>query len=335
MFKRWFLLGLILSAGITIGWFSRYFYVHNIRVRPPGQTANAMVRQKTDYAFISPLLACGFSENKPSRAYKVLETAIEGVLDTKKSADNASDASVYFRDLTTGNWTGINENIQYTPASLLKIPVMIAYFKAAETNANLLPHQIEYRGDFNENGQQIIKPSEVLVIGKLYTVEELIKRMIVDSDNNAEDLLLNYIDQDYLVEVFSDLSLNPHVFSENTNGQVVSAKSFSFVFRILYNATYLDKDMSEKALGLLTQASFDKGITAGVPSDIKVAHKFGERTYASQVGTLISRELHECGIVYAPSKPYLLCVMTKGSDFTKSEDLIASISNIVYNTVTH
>jgi hypothetical protein len=61
-------------------------------------------------------------------------------------------------------------------------------------------------------------------------------------------------------------------------------------------------------------------------ANIPVAHKFGERTgFAGGV-----KQLHDCGIVYYPKNPYLLCIMTRGTDFTKLESTIAAVSKMVY-----
>jgi hypothetical protein len=45
------------------------------------------------------------------------------------------------------------------------------------------------------------------------------------------------------------------------------------------------------------------------------------------------RQLHDCGIVYAPGKPYLICIMTRGSDFKRLSPVIAQISKQVYTTM--
>ena len=49
-------------------------------------------------------------------------------------ADPKRKISFYYRDLNHGAWIGINENEKYTPSSLLKVTIMIAYFKEAESN---------------------------------------------------------------------------------------------------------------------------------------------------------------------------------------------------------
>ena len=90
--------------------------------------------------------------------------------------------------------------------------------------------------------------------------------------------------------------------------------------------------MSEKALKILNNAILENSrLVAGLPSDVKISHKFGERE-AKENGVTI-QQLHDCGIVYYPKYPYLICIMTKGKDFNKLSGVIADISKIVYGEV--
>ncbi len=47
-------------------------------------------------------------------------------------------------------------------------------------------------------------------------------------------------------------------------------------------------------------------------------------------GTVTNVEAHDCGIVYYPDSPYLLCVMTRGKDTGQLESIIGKISQITY-----
>jgi beta-lactamase class A len=78
---------------------------------------------------------------------------------------------------------------------------------------------------------------------------------------------------------------------------------------------------------MLTEVDFRDGIIAKIPPDIKVAHKFGERGLKNSV------QIHDCGIVYAPNYPYLICIMTRGSNMAENEELIAETSRIVFEEV--
>jgi beta-lactamase class A len=92
--------------------------------------------------------------------------------------------------------------------------------------------------------------------------------------------------------------------------------------------------MSNQALALLSRADFNYGIKQAIPSSIEVAEKFGERSVIdSRSGRVFSRELHDCGLVYYPDHPYLLCVMTEGPDFNELLATIREISAAAYNFV--
>ncbi len=86
--------------------------------------------------------------------------------------------------------------------------------------------------------------------------------------------------------------------------------------------------MSAKALTYLVNSEFKEGIAGGVPSEIKVAHKFGERTLSADL-----KHLHDCGIVYYPDNPYILCVMTRGNNYQELSNIIKTISKMTYDEV--
>jgi hypothetical protein len=44
-------------------------------------------------------------------------------------------------------------------------------------------------------------------------------------------------------------------------------------------------------------------------------------------------QLHDCGIVYYPKRPYILCVMTRGEKMDVLPKVIKEISTEVYRNV--
>ncbi len=296
-------------------------------------TTTALRVQDPNYKFVSPLLLCGISETKTSVEYSALRKKVDEIIASKKIDSKVTNVSVYFRDLTAGRWMGINENDKYSPASLLKVPTMIALYKFAEENPKFLDKRVVFDDGKDENINENFKPSHAIEPGKSYTIRELIGFMIKYSDNNARRLLHNNIDLSWVQEVYSDLGLG---FVNSTNAvDVMSAKQYSYFFRVLYNASYISKDFSEEALATLEKSDFSGGILAGVPKGVSVANKFGEREFVSGDNEISdTKELHDCGIVYTVGNPYLLCVMTKGKDFAALNDAIKAISGAVYADVT-
>jgi hypothetical protein len=77
---------------------------------------------------------------------------------------------------------------------------------------------------------------------------------------------------------------------------------------------------------------YKDGLIAGVPSNITISHKFGERELTDEKGNVVN-QLHDCGIVYYPEHPYLLCIMTRGKNIDNLSRSISAISKIVYQEV--
>jgi hypothetical protein len=147
--------------------------------------------------------------------------------------------------------------------------------------------------------------------------------MLVHSDNNAAYLLADLVGMKSLDDSYSRLGIE-----SPTSGQdyATNVRSYASFFRVLYTATYLDRKNSEHLLSILADSAFTQGIVAGVPEGVVVSHKFGERSLTGST----QAQLHDCGIVYVPGNPYLLCVMLRGNDFDVLARSIAEISSLVY-----
>ncbi len=316
---HWVWIAIGLSASFVLGFgVSRYAGGGAIADDP------IALRDTSDvYQYIEPLLACGIGDNKNFAEYSALKDSVNGIITSEKSAGKAQDVSVYFRDLNSGKWMGIGQNDMYAPASLDKITLLMAYLKEADKNPSVLDRSYVFPGT-RAAGTPDYTP---MTVGKSYTVRELLQRLIVNSDNDAKDMLHEHIDQGLVNDVFSDLGLSAPALSDR--GDSMSAKSYSLFFRTLYNGTYLSRDNSELALQMLTEVIFKDGLTAGLPANVTVAHKFGYRVFNPPVSG-VSAELHDCGIVYNGPKPYFICVMTKGRNYQDLASVIQDISKYIY-----
>ncbi|MDH4162741.1 MAG: class A beta-lactamase-related serine hydrolase [Nitrospirota bacterium] len=281
------------------------------------------------YRFINPLLDCEIAGNPVAfRELRFFQHKIEQLIRDRTGKYQLTLVSVYFRDLMNGPWFGINEKTLFTPASLLKVPIMIACLKQAEKDPSFLGKLVPntLREDLNQ--KQFVKPDEVLRPNRRYTVEQLIRRMIEYSDNNAAHLLGKTVDPKMLVRTFQDLGVKRPLL--NIQYDFMSVKMYASFFRILFNASYLDRNYSQLALEYLSYSTFKDGIAAGIPPYILAAHKFGEFHVP---GPENIRQRHDCGIIYYPGRPYLLCVMSRGQDYDSLDNIIREVSRTVYEEI--
>jgi beta-lactamase class A len=317
----------IFVAGVVIGFAIRGFL---LETKKKIDKSGYIEKHEGQINYINPLLACDVADDLISNPELIpFKAKIEDFLNTKLDKRWATKVGIYYRELNDGYWFSIGDSDKFIPASMRKVPLMIALLKQAENEENLLERLVRFDLSNDYNLNQNIKPSQTLVFGNNYTIRDLIYRMIVYSDNNAFTFLTKIVDPAQFDKVYANLRLlNPRVVLDD---EFLSVQTYESFFRILYNASYLSRNASNWALDILSKSEFETGLIAGVPQTIKVSHKFGEKSDARD-GTV---QLHDCGIVYYPNKPYLLCVMTKGPNIQLLDNVIAEISRITFSEVDH
>ncbi len=313
--------GLIALGIIFVGFGIGFAAGRNTYVAP---SAVRQIRSdNSGYEFTNPLLLVDNSGETFSK-FDPLKERVNEVITRAARTNKVETVGFYYRDLTNGEWTGINEDRQFSPGSMLKVATLIAYLKLAQNDPQILTEKVPYTS-IKDPGQHY-KPTHALESG-MRTKRELLIQMIAESDNSAMDTLNEgYVDN--ILSVYKELGMpnpviQPHDF--------LSPSMYSRILRTLYNSSYLSRPYSEEALRLLSHTAFDKGIVAGTGSTT-VAHKFGENTLLEN-GTVVSKELHDCGIVYYPGNPYLLCIMTKGDNFEDLQSVIVEVSKVTYSYV--
>ncbi len=309
--------------GFIFGCLIMFLWQHYIEEKSPDTSLRL---NNSAYKFINPLLDAGESPVAllPS-TISDLRNRIEESIGALQHKGIVTEASVYYRDLKNGPTFSINEESVYTPASLLKLTILMSYYRETQTRPGLLEDVITYDTPIETPWFRQQDSGALLEVGKSYTVNELIESMIVNSNNYATILLERHLDREIREKLFEDFSI-PKPPIVNETDAFMGVKQYSSLFRILYNGTYLTDILSERALEILSRSTYQNGLRAGVPKNITVASKFGTNEHSSI-------QLHDCGIVYHPQRPYILCIMTKGSNYASQEKLIADISSLVYNTV--
>ncbi|MBU0729285.1 MAG: class A beta-lactamase-related serine hydrolase [Proteobacteria bacterium] len=312
---------LILLAGTGIG-----FWLRDFMESIPEAPQDHFEIRASGYNYINPLLDCeltqGSNENKELEPF---EKGVEKIIENRLASGLITNTSVYFRDLNNGPWFSIRPTENFSPASLLKVPLMMGILKKAESTPELLSKTLWFAGGTDYNTLQEIYPENSLRPGTAYTIEALLNNMIVYSDNNAAALLEDFFSAEVMGDVYKVAGLKA---PSGRNDSQISVEAYSRFFRILFNASYLNKTMSEKALGYIARVELHDGLLSSIPGNITVAHKFGEEVHDQGI-----KQLHECGIVYYPGHPYLLCVMTEGKNFVEMDDTVLQVSQFVYSAV--
>jgi len=336
---------MFLTIGIIMGWSINFVFVsktphkHSIlnNLKENKTIKNHSVfREISEYDFINPYVQTSVYDAIYHQELSIFKHLIEEYCATAKKDKSISQISFYFRDLTNGQWFGVNEKEKFIPASLTKVPILIAVFQKAEQDTSYFNKRITYKGSFTETylaqHPEIDDIRTTMKLNESYTVEELVNLMITKSDNEAALLLYEDFGMDHWNSLQKLLG-NDVPIDAPVASNILTVKSYSSFFRILYNASLLSRENSEKALEILSRAEYNKGIRMAVPSNLRVCHKYGERDTLLSPTEIQIRQLHHAGIIYYPGKTFFICVMTKGSDKKKMENIIYDIAKMAYQQV--
>ena len=279
------------------------------------------------YDLINPNARC-INASSNEWAYEPMRQLLLDKINESENDGKVSHVSVYFRDMKNGSRFGIGEYAGFEPASLSKVPIMIAMLHGADQDPTILDKTLSFSGalsiETNTDGS-----GETILPNTPYTIRELIEKMIVNSDNYSYALLVGELNSMMKLEAahtFNDLDILNMMVAKETD--YVSIESYANLFAVLYNAGYLSDTSSQHALDLLSKTTFKDGLVSGVPSGIRVAHKYGHKILPD------ADQLHDCGLVYQPKATYLLCIMTSGHNETTEASVIADLSQAVYGSVT-
>lgn len=222
------------------------------------------------YEYINSVLLCAGGDVVVYKGgHAELKKKLAAFIKSEQESGHVSQVSVYFRDLHNGPIFGIDETAAFAPASLLKTPLALAYLDHEESQPGFLAAQPKLQFQMPEgyvkkkipeeayNLYQAFPPPAEIEPDHPYAVEELLFRMLAYSDNRAYDLLVqhagNALGDQALAQVFQELGI---VTSADLAGETVNVRGYATIFRLLYNSSYLNAELSEKALGWLAQSSF-------------------------------------------------------------------------------
>lgn len=276
------------------------------------QSASVTSERPEDYPFLSKRI---FAEQQSDILINFLPLR-QKLRET--TAPYGDSFGVYFEYLPTGTSIGINEKVDFESASLFKIPMIMAYYRGLE----------EQGGDKNQT--DVIKEQDInKEYGDLWqkgsgyeiSLDEAIKRAITQSDNTAIAVIARNSKQADVLEVYEGLDIN--LTTSKDNIVLITLKGFSSILKSLFFASIVNKENSQHILDYMSQVEYRDAIVAGVPNDVPVAHKIGE------IG---DRLYMDCGIIYVPSRPYILC-MVSATDGAEAAKRMKEVSSEVYKFV--
>lgn len=266
---------------------------------------------------------------------------LEGYLSQFKTETIA----VAFHDLETGREFLYRADEPLYPASTFKVAVMMAVYDRAQSGLLSLDEPLRVVNSFPSlaDGSRFSLQAEEDGDAALYrhlgqdvTIRRLVRLMIVRSSNLATNLLLQKVPPGDVTVCLDELGIEgiqilrgvedkkAHALGWNNSA---TARGLMQMMKGIAEGRAVSRTASEEMIRILLEQEYNEGIPAGLPPQVKTAHKTG----------WIDTCYHDFGIVFPPGrKPYVLAVMTR--DFASETDAhacVAQISHRIYGSFSY
>lgn len=227
--------------------------------------------------------------------------------------------SFSYEDLYTGLHISYNEKQTYFAASAIKAPVVLYVYKLYTDGKIDLNTKLTYQQQHYVGGSGYIQFQPV---GSTYSIKELSRRAIVDSDNIAYTMLSYHVANKGVKDYWKNLGAD-YFWSGNIWGSITSHDGTIYM-KELYKFINEKPEVKEELLNyhfnsVARLISLDN-------NNIKIAHKSGWNSAA----------IHDTAIVL-DNHPYVLSIMSlKGNGnftpfFKKASNLINEFHNMYWN----
>lgn len=233
--------------------------------------------------------------------------------------------SVFVWDYETGHFADINASQQYSAASIIKIPVLLQLFRSIEAKQVSLYDEMTLTNYYRAEGSGGL---QFKAENSKYTLDDLARVMITDSDNSATNMIMSKLgSMNDVNQGIRDWGLkHTHVktwLPDLGGTNHTTARDLATMLYNIENPEFLSMSSREKIFDYMGHVKNNRLIQAGLGPGASFLHKTGD----------IGKMLGDAGIVYTPSgKKYIVVILAnRPYNSVAGKDFIVHASEIIYN----
>ena len=254
-----------------------------------------------------------------------LRAAVESYINGK-----VGNISVSYYDLKEEAGFSIKGRQKVQSASTIKLVIMAELLRRVRKGEISLENKITVTEDMRTGGDGILKELEP---GHTFTLKEIMTLMIIVSDNEAANILIQMLGMDTVNQMAVSLGLTEaHLGRKMMDSEARNQGRDNFIcaddivafFKAVYQGSCVDQTASDIMFHVLKRQQQSGRIQLYLPDEVEVAHKCGDLDFLENDG----------GIILLPGHPYILAVLTSEMESNKEgRECIGIISKLIYDTV--
>ena len=247
------------------------------------------------------------------------EATIETITSFKEKTKNLSGVyGFYVIRLDSGFSYGVNENDIFEPASLNKLPIMLAmYIEAENGNIDLETVYVLKDSDKVAGSGSLYGKSE----GYELTYRDILSYMGKESDNTAANIAKKLLGEEKIKQAINTMRMDSTVvIGEN---QETTPRDIGIFFEKIWEGDVISKKHRDELLGFLTDTIYEEWLAAGILSTVDVAHKYGREVHV----------VNDAGIVFT-DEPFVLVLLSEGVVEREADQVFPELAELIYEIET-
>ena len=243
------------------------------------------------------------------------------------TASQSGTICVSFYDLKERDGFSIDGGRRVPSASTIKLVIMAELMRRVRRGELSLDDKITVTEEMKTGGDGILKE---LAPGHRFTIKEIMTLMIIISDNEATNILIEMLGMDGINKMAGELELKEALLGRKMmdseakkqgHDNYICADDIALILRKIYMGNCGDGEASAVMRDILKRQQQSGRLQLYLPEEVEVAHKCGDLDFLENDG----------GIILLPDHPYILVVLTSGMPTNKDgREAIGIISRIVY-----
>ena len=234
---------------------------------------------------------------------------------------------INFYDLNKNNGFSVNGDKKVLSASMIKLLILAELMKKIFENKFSLSDTVMMANFMKIGGDGVLKE---LNTGHHFTLKELATLMIIVSDNQATNILIDFLGMENINQLGKELDLKETFLGRKMIDAEARKKGYdnytcaddiSLLLKLIYQEKLINKEASQLMLDILLRQQQGERLQRYLPSDIKIAHKCGDLDNLENDG----------GIIWLGGKTYILVILTNGMPNLQCKQTIGKISKFVYD----
>lgn len=235
--------------------------------------------------------------------------------------------AVYVWEYENGKYVDINADKIYSAASIIKLPVLVRMFKSIEAKQMTIYDEMTLTDYYKSSGSGNLQYAQS---GRKYTLDQLAKTMIQDSDNTSTNMIMSKLGgmddvniglRDWGISKTYVRTWLPDLAGTNKT----TARDMAKILYNLDNPGFLNINSREYIIDYLSHVKNNRLIAAGLGEGAMFVHKTGD------IGTMLG----DAGIVYAQNgKKYIVVILAnRPHNAPQGKDFIVKASSLIYKAI--